>query len=229
MKDQPVGDPTRDGAVDELDKGSRSQSREVEVLDSHVEYPGRVVHLEIERIRLPNGEECSLEIVRHQGAAAVLPVDANGRVLLVRQYRHATGGWLLEVPAGKLDAGESPEVCALRELEEETGFKAGRLEPMGWIWTTPGFCDERIWLFRATQLEVGEQALERDEVLSLETLPLTEAVEMALQGGIPDSKTICALLRAVALDTTSADTSDPALGSPEDRNSPEYRSSAEDR
>lgn len=190
-----------DSAAGDPGSGSELEASEVEVLGSRSEYAGRVVHLEVEHIRLSNGEESSLEIVRHQGAAAVLPINSAGQVLLVRQYRHATGGWLLEVPAGKLDAGESPETCAHRELEEETGFKAGHLEPMGWIWTTPGFCDERIWLYRATRLEVGQQALERDEILSLETFPLHQAVEMALQGDIPDSKTVCALLRASAMDS----------------------------
>ena len=184
-----------------MDPSLKSQARRqvAEVLERRTEYKGRVVHLQLERIRLPDGPECSLEIIRHQGAAAVLPVDGQGRVVLVRQYRHATGGWLLELPAGKLDPGEDPASCALRELEEETGWRAGKLEPMGWIWTTPGFCDERIWLFRATQLSAGRQALEEDEVLTLETLPLAEAVRMALDGDIADSKTVCALLRAAAM------------------------------
>src|SRR5215471_9787222 len=115
-----------------------------ELLESRRIFKGRVVDLSVEKVRLPNGNVCELELIRHPGAAAVVPIDTSGRVLMIRQYRHATGGFLLEVPAGKLDAGERPEVCAAREIEEETGFRAGRLEALGWIWTTPGFTDEKI-------------------------------------------------------------------------------------
>jgi ADP-ribose pyrophosphatase len=158
-------------------------------------YGGRVVDLSIETVRLPDGRTCELEMIRHPGAAAVVPVDGEGRVLLVRQYRHAAGGWLLEVPAGKLDGAEPPEACAARELEEETGFQPGRLLPMGWIWTTPGFTDERIWLFLALDLTETRQNLQRDELLTVERLPLSEAVRQAGSGEIRDSKSICALLR----------------------------------
>jgi ADP-ribose pyrophosphatase len=137
--------------------------------------------------------------VAHPGAAAIVPVDERGDVLMVRQYRHATGGeWLLEVPAGKLDPGESPELCAARECEEETGFRPERLRPLGWIWTTPGFTDERIWLFLATGLVTGRQELQEDEALTVERLPLARAARLALDGGIDDGKSIAALLRAAA-------------------------------
>lgn len=168
---------------------------DVERLGARSLFKGRVVELSIERVRLPNGSVCELELIHHRGAAAVVPVDHDGQVLLVRQYRHATGGWLLEVPAGKLD-GELPEACAAREVEEETGHRPGRLTPMGWIWTTPGFTDERIWLFLATNLEAGRQALQADEALTVERMPLAEAVAMAARGEIEDAKSICALLRA---------------------------------
>ncbi len=158
-------------------------------------YKGRIVDLSVERVRLPNGSACDLEIIRHPGASAVVPVDADGSVLLVRQYRHATGGWLLEVPAGKLDCGEAPEVCAFREVEEETGRRPRRLVPMGWIWTTPGFTDEKIWLYLATELEQGRQDLQADEALTVERVRLSEAVAMALRGEIQDGKSVCALLR----------------------------------
>ena len=159
-------------------------------------YKGRVLDLRLERIRLPNGNTCELELIRHPGAAAVVPLDVENRVLLVRQYRHATGGWLLEVPAGKLDQGEPPEACAAREVEEETGFRAGRLLPMGWIWTTPGFTDEKIWLYLAFDLEPTRQSLQADEALTVERCPLDLAVEMAARGEILDGKSICSLLRA---------------------------------
>ena len=107
------------------------------------------LHVNTEVARLPDGREVELDIVRHPGAAAVVPFVTSDEVVLIRQHRHAAGGTLLEVPAGKLDAGEPPERCAARELEEEAGFRAGRLERLGWIFTTPGFTDERIFLFAA--------------------------------------------------------------------------------
>ena len=169
---------------------------DVERLGVRSIHRGRVVDLSVETVRMPNGSICELELIRHPGAAAVVPVDRDGSVLLVRQYRHATGGFLLEVPAGKLDPGEPAEACALREVEEETGTRAGELEPLGWIFTTPGFTDERIWLYLATRLEATRQSLEDDELLTVERVPLADAVEMALSGVIVDSKSVCALARA---------------------------------
>jgi ADP-ribose pyrophosphatase len=159
-------------------------------------FDGRIVRLSVDRVRLPNGNVVELELIRHPGAAAVVPLDANGNVLLVRQYRYASGGWLLEIPAGKLDGAEAPDACAARELEEEAGQRAGRLIPMGRIWTTPGFTDERIWLFLATDLTETATSHQRDEVMSLERIPLAQAVEMAARGDISDAKSVCALLRA---------------------------------
>lgn len=162
-------------------------------------YEGRVVDLAVDRVILPNGNETEIEIIHHRGAAAVVPVDAERQVFLVRQYRHAAGEWLLEVPAGKLDGGEPPEVCAAREIREEVGREAGTLKPMGWIYTTPGFTDEKIWLYLATDLKPANQALEDDEVLSIVRVPLGEAVALAKRGEITDAKSICALLRAPEL------------------------------
>lgn len=170
-----------------------------EVLERHREWSGRLLKVDRETVRLPRGSICDLELIRHPGAAAVVPLTTDGDVLLVRQYRHATGGWLLEVPAGKLDPGEAPEACAGREAEEEIGQRPGRLSPLGWIWTTPGFTDERIWLFLAEALEPGRQELQADEELRVERLPLGEAVRRAESGEIADGKSICALLRAAAL------------------------------
>lgn len=158
-------------------------------------YRGRIVDLSIDRVRLPNGEVCELELIRHPGAAAIVPLDDAGDVVLVRQFRYAASGWLLEVPAGKLDGGEAPERCAARELEEETGLRARGFRSLGWIWTTPGFTDEKIWLYLATGLEPARQALQPDEVLRVERLPLADAVERAARGEIRDAKSVCALLR----------------------------------
>jgi ADP-ribose pyrophosphatase len=169
---------------------------EAERLERRHVFQGRIVDLSVDRVRLPNGNVCDLELIRHPGAAAVVPVDDDGRVILVRQYRYASGGWLVEVPAGKLDGDEAPELCATREVEEETGFKVGRLTPLGWIWTTPGFTDEKIWLFLATELTTSRSDLQADEVLTVKTMPLAEAVQLALHGQIRDAKSVCALLRA---------------------------------
>lgn len=159
-------------------------------------FKGRIVDLSLEEVQLPNGNVCELERIRHPGAAAVVPIDQRGDVWLVRQYRHATGGFILEVPAGKLDAGESPEACARREIEEEVGRRTGSLQPLGWIWTTPGFTDERIWLFLATELEVVPPSHQADEVIEVVRLPFRDAIEKVRSGEIVDAKSICALYRA---------------------------------
>ena len=176
------------GSGEERPQGERLGSREI--------YRGRTFNVDVDQVRLPNGKEVELELVHHRGAAAVVPVLDDGTVLLVRQYRYATGGWLLEIPAGKLDNGESPETCAGREAEEEVGYRPSRLEPLGWIWSTPGFADEKIWLFLATGLELTQQGLEEDEVLQIERMPFQQAVEKAASGEIHDAKSAVALLRA---------------------------------
>jgi ADP-ribose pyrophosphatase len=180
--------------IDRPDGGEAEGS--AELLGRREIYRGHTFDVDVDRVRLPNGREAEMEMVRHRGATAIVPVLADGTVLLVRQSRYATGGWLLEIPAGKLDGGESPETCAARETEEEIGYHPTRLEPLGWIWTTPGFTDEKIWLFLATGLEEAQQELEADEILSIERLPLADAVEKALAGEIHDSKSVTALLRA---------------------------------
>jgi ADP-ribose pyrophosphatase len=160
-------------------------------------YRGRIVHLTIEDVTLPNGHVTPLEIVRHPGAAAVAAVDEQGAVTLLRQYRHAVGDYLWEVPAGKRDPGESPADCATRELAEEAGLVAMRMEPVGSIVTCPGFCDEVIHLFVATRLRKVPMAREVDEVIeTVATFSLSQAVEMVRSGEIRDAKTIAALLQA---------------------------------
>lgn len=159
-------------------------------------YRGRVVHLCVEDVVLPNGHETPLEIVRHPGAAAVATLDAEGRVTLLRQYRHAVGGWLWEVPAGKLDPGEMPATCAARELREEAGLVAGYLEPVGSIVTCPGFCDEVIHLYVATDLRSAATERGVDEVIdAVEAIPLGRALAMVRSGEIRDAKTIAALMQ----------------------------------
>ena len=149
-----------------------------------------------ERVKLPNGRITDLDIVHHPGASAVVPFTDDGEVLLIRQYRHAAGGTILEVPAGKLDPGDTPESCAVRELEEEAGSLAGRLQKLGWIFTTPGFTDEVIHLFAAFELEAVPTRHEDDEVIEVVKMPLTDAIESVWRGELNDAKSALALLHA---------------------------------
>ncbi len=157
------------------------------------------IEVTTEIVDLPNGRRVEFDLVRHPGAAAVVPFMEDGRVLLIRQFRFATGGEILEIPAGKLDPGEAPEACAARELEEETGYRAGRLERLGSIWTTPGFCDEIIHLYAAFDLEPADQRLEPDEIIELVPTPLADALD-SLSGPLVDGKTATALLLAARSD-----------------------------
>jgi ADP-ribose pyrophosphatase len=159
-------------------------------------YKGRVVDLRLEEVDLPNGQSVTLELIHHPGAAAVVAVDAHGSVTLIRQFRHAAGGYIWEVPAGTLGPGEAPEACARRELREETGLVANAWTALGSILTTPGFCDERIHLFLARELADEVQSLDPDEVLTVTRVPMQRALEMVRSGEIDDAKSIAALHRA---------------------------------
>lgn len=167
-------------------------------------FRGSVLDVRVDRVRYPDGSEGRLEIVRHRGAAAVVPLHLPGErdgepavaVVLIRQYRYATGGYLWEIPAGKLDGGEDPSECAARELEEEVGLRADRMERLGSIWTTPGFSDEVIHLFVATGLRPGHRELEAHEFIESHEVPLHEAIGWVRTGRIRDAKTIAALMMA---------------------------------
>lgn len=159
-------------------------------------YRGRTIDVYRETASLPNGHSVELEVVRHPGAAAVVPFASQDEVLLIRQYRYAVGGTIYEVPAGKLDAGEDPDACAARELEEEAGRRAGRLVRLGEIWTTPGFCDERIHLFAAFDLETVPPRRADDEVIEVVQMPLARALELVFSGELTDAKSALALLHA---------------------------------
>jgi ADP-ribose pyrophosphatase len=158
-------------------------------------YRGRSIEVWAEDVELPGGRRAHLDIVRHPGAAAVVPFESESEVLLIRQYRHAAGGTIWEVPAGKLD-GQSPEACAARELEEEAGRRPGRLEPLGRIWTTPGFTDEVIHLFAAFDLTPVPRRPEDDEVIEVVPLPFGEALDLVWRGELADAKSALALLHA---------------------------------
>ena len=162
-------------------------------------FSGKVVSLDVDQVRFPNGTTGELEMVRHPGASAVVPIlgdrpSPDPEIVLIRQYRYAAEDFLYEVPAGTLNHNELPEDCARRELREETGYSANRLERLTTIFTTPGFTDERIHLFLATGLTEGESSVETDEILELEVLRLSSIVDMIRAGRIVDAKTLVALL-----------------------------------
>lgn len=164
-------------------------------------YTGRVLNLDIDTVRFPNGTTGELEMIRHPGASAVLPFvsDAAGadpQILLLRQFRYAAEEYLYEVPAGRLDKGEAPVDCARRELKEETGCEAESFTLMTTIYTTPGFTDERIHLFRAEGLTMGKSSPEPDELIEVETMPISKALLMIRDGVIKDSKSALAILFA---------------------------------
>ena len=159
-------------------------------------YQGAQFEFVTEPVELPNGRTVELDLLRHPGAAAVVPFLDDETVLMIRQYRFATGGEILEVPAGKLDPGEAPEICAVRELEEETGYRAGRVEKLGAIWTTPGFTDEIIHLYAAFDLVPTEQNLQPDEVIQIVPMPLAEAIRGLREAEVYDAKSGMALLLA---------------------------------
>jgi len=156
-------------------------------------YKGRVVTLNIDTVQLPNGVTVDLETIRHPGAAAVVPIKDDGTVVLIRQFRHAAGGFIYEIPAGKLNPGEDPLHCAARELEEEIGYRASTLSLLSSIFTAPGFVDEVIHVYKATGLTQGRQQLDRDEVLEVVEMPLREAMRKIEDGTIRDAKTIVGL------------------------------------
>ncbi len=159
-------------------------------------YQGSVVDLGLEDVALPGGETITLEIVRHGGGAAVLALDDQQRICLLRQYRHAAGGWLWEIPAGKIDPGEAPEITARRELEEEAGVSAAHWRSLGFVYSTPGFCTERIYLYAASGLCPVPPRHHCHEVIEVHWLPWPQVQAMCRQGEIQDAKTLCALFAA---------------------------------
>jgi ADP-ribose pyrophosphatase len=163
-------------------------------------YSGRVINLDIDQVRFPDGSSGELEIVRHPGASAVVPVasgldSADPTILMIRQYRYATGGELWEIPAGRLaEPGEEPEACARRELLEEVGVTAGSMQRLTTVWTTPGFTDEAIHLFLATDLTAAQHAREPDEFIDVVPRALSEVLDLIGRGEVCDAKTVVGIL-----------------------------------
>jgi ADP-ribose pyrophosphatase len=173
------------------------------LLSTERRYNGRVINLDVDTVGFPDGSSGQLEMVRHPGASAVIPFlddpgEADPRILLLRQFRHATDGYIWEIPAGRLDPGEAPEACASRELAEETGMRARRIERLTTFYTTPGFTDERIHLFLAGGLVKGAHRRDADEFIEVHPTRWSVALEMIERGDLVDGKTLLALLYAKA-------------------------------
>jgi ADP-ribose pyrophosphatase len=166
------------------------------LISSEQIYDGRIVHLYVDTVELPNGNTARREVVRHSGAVAVVPIDKDGNVILVRQYRHAAGRILLEIPAGTLHKDEDPELCAIRELQEETGYKPGKLRKIGGSFVAPGYTTEFIHLYLATDLSESRLNMDDDEFIEVLRLPMDEVINRIRSGDIVDGKTLNGVLLA---------------------------------
>ncbi len=167
-----------------------------ELLKSEVLMKGRAFCIRRDYLKTPDGRETKYDIIEHSGSVVIIPIDDNGNVLLVRQYRHATGGDLLELPAGTLDDAEDPYVCAAREIREETGKAADKLTELGEFYLAPGYSTEFMIVYLATGLSDDPLEADADEFLSVESIPIREAIQMAERGEIPDAKSLAALFLA---------------------------------
>ncbi len=162
-------------------------------------YDGRIFTAKRDVVRLCDGSTSVREIVEHVGGVGILPIDEDGNIYLVRQFRYAIGGEILEIPAGKIDPGEEPYTCAVRELSEETGFTADKVEYLGEFFPSPGFCREKLSIYIATSLHRGEQHLDEGEFLDVVKMPLDEAYKMIMDNELLDGKSVIAILKARAL------------------------------
>lgn len=178
-----------------------SDGRPLGRIDGERIWQHRFLDAHLDRVRYPDGSEGEQVLIHHPGASAVVPFvgdpgEKDPEILLIHQYRYATGGELWEIPAGRLEPSEEPIACARRELLEETGCTCQRLEPMTFLWTTPGFTDEKIHLFRASGLTRGEAAREADEFIEVVSKPMSEVLAMIRRGEITDAKTLVGVLCA---------------------------------
>jgi ADP-ribose pyrophosphatase len=163
-----------------------------ELIRSDLIYSGRAFTIRRDHLRLPNDRQTELDIVEHVGSVVILPLDDSGNILFVRQYRHAAGLDLLELPAGTLEPGEAPEACARREIREETGMAAGRIQALGGFYLAPGYSTEYMHVYLAMELHSDPLEADADEFLSVEKIPLKEALEMPIHGALPDAKSLAA-------------------------------------
>lgn len=169
------------------------ENLEEKTISSQTIFAGKVVHLQVDQVKLPNGSTSTREIIKHPGAVSVLAVTEENRLVLVRQFRKPLEKTILEIPAGKLEKGEDPLVCAKRELQEETGYIADHLEPVVSFYTSPGFADEYLHLFQAKGLKKGQVDLDEDEFVELVELTLEECLAEIKKGTICDAKTVTAI------------------------------------
>jgi ADP-ribose pyrophosphatase len=168
-------------------------------LTSEKIFDGRVLHVRLDTVRLPNGGEATREVVDHPGGVCVLAMDDQGRVLMVSQYRYPYERVLREIPAGKLEYGEDPFEAAKRELREETGATAGEFTSLGELYPSPGYCGEVLHMYMAWDLTFGETCPDEDEFLTVERVPLKDLVDQVLKGELRDAKTVAAVLKAKLL------------------------------
>lgn len=171
---------------------------EEKLIKTHLVYEGRIVNLQLREVRLTDGSYTKREIIKHSGAAGVVPLDHAGNVYLVRQFRFAAGIYTLEIPAGVLDGDERPSTCAIRELQEEINFRPGTLESLGGFYVAPGYTTEYIHLFMASDLIPSTLAGDSDERIEVVKMPFDDALALIASGEIVDSKTIIALLKVQA-------------------------------
>lgn len=165
-------------------------------LQSELKYKGHILNVHVDKVSLPDASVSFREIVEHPGGVTIVPVDEDGNVYCVRQYRYAMGEEILETPAGKIDEGETTLECAMRELSEETGFTAEKYDFLGAFYPSPGFCKETLYAYLATGLTRGEKHLDEGEFLEVEKYPFEQLYQMALSGEMKDAKTVIAILRS---------------------------------
>lgn len=163
-------------------------------INRRLEHKGKIVDFYTDTMQLPNGRTAEWDYIHHKGAAAIVPVAENGDIIMVRQYRNAPGRYTLEIPAGGLNENEDRKLAAARELEEETGYKAGKVEHLIDLYTTVAFCNELISIYYTTELTPSKQHMDEDEFVDVERHSLNDLVEMILNGTIQDAKTIAAIL-----------------------------------
>jgi ADP-ribose pyrophosphatase len=181
--------------------GGTSDAEKPGMLSTRRIHTGKVINLDSDTVRFPDGSTGEMDIIRHPGASAIVPFVSDPRgddpqLLLLKQYRYASGQYLYEIPAGRLDGGEDPRDCAVRELREETGCSAASMQFLYTMFTTPGFTDEKIHVFMASGLEQGDHAREADEFMTVETMSLSRALQLIKDGEIKDAKTALGILFA---------------------------------